>query len=155
MRIPDDIYEKIVRAMPIPCVDLIVSNQAGEILLVCRTNEPARGQWWFPGGRVYFGETRKEAVGRHLLEECGLHATSPKELWTCDVILPLAANDCASHAITTLYTMKVKEHDKVTLDSQGSEFAWKKPSTWQRESLHPLMAEFLSKLQKLSLPQEG
>jgi colanic acid biosynthesis protein WcaH len=150
MRIPDEIYKKVVRAMPIPCVDLVVSNRAGEILLVRRTNEPARGQWWFPGGRVHLGETREVAARRQLFEECGLQATDVEELWTCDVILPVESDARISHGITTLYTVSVGASSRVILDKQASEFAWQKPSIWRKEPLHPLMAEILFRFQTMS-----
>src|SRR3954468_17973634 len=102
MEIPEEIYQMVVRTMPIACVDLIVSNSAREILLVRRTNAPARGEWWFPGGRVHYGETREAAVKRQLLKECGLQSATLHELYTLDVILPLDSTPHVSHGISTL-----------------------------------------------------
>ena len=42
------------------------------ILLVTRTNPPARGLWTIPGGRIEPGERMAEAVVREVLEETGL-----------------------------------------------------------------------------------
>lgn len=44
----------------------------GRLLLVQRANEPGRGLWSIPGGRVEPGETDAAAVVRELLEETGL-----------------------------------------------------------------------------------
>ncbi len=55
MFIEDKLYEKILQVMPISCVDLLVMDEFGRILLLRRKNEPAAGQWWFLGGRVQFG----------------------------------------------------------------------------------------------------
>ena len=42
------------------------------VLLVRRGQEPERGRWSVPGGRVEPGETGQEAVVREVLEETGV-----------------------------------------------------------------------------------
>jgi ADP-ribose pyrophosphatase YjhB (NUDIX family) len=56
----------------IRCVGGIVRDSAGRLLLVLRANEPGRGLWSLPGGRVEAGESDADAVTRELLEETGL-----------------------------------------------------------------------------------
>ena len=48
-----------------------VAIRAGAVLLVQRGQEPHRGRWSIPGGRVEPGETLHEAVVRELREETG------------------------------------------------------------------------------------
>jgi ADP-ribose pyrophosphatase YjhB (NUDIX family) len=55
----------------IPCVGGIVRH-ADRLLLVRRGQEPARGTWSVPGGRVEPGETDEQATAREVLEETGL-----------------------------------------------------------------------------------
>ncbi len=55
----------------IPCVGGIVRH-GGRLLLVKRGQEPARGTWSVPGGRVEAGETDEQATAREVLEETGL-----------------------------------------------------------------------------------
>lgn len=66
--IPDDDWATIVANVPIVSVDLLVRYDGG-LLLGKRTNEPAKGYWFMPGGRVQKGETRFEAVYRIGKEE--------------------------------------------------------------------------------------
>ena len=47
-------------------------DSAGAMLLVRRANEPGRGRWSVPGGRVRPGETDHHAVIREVTEETGL-----------------------------------------------------------------------------------
>lgn len=54
------------------CVGGILLDPVRGLLLIKRANEPARGQWSVPGGRVEPGETDTEAVVRELREETGL-----------------------------------------------------------------------------------
>ncbi|MDQ4010331.1 MAG: NUDIX domain-containing protein [Actinomycetota bacterium] len=60
------------RAQHIRCVGAVVFDSAGRVLLVRRVNEPGRGRWSVPGGRVQAGETDHHAVIREVAEETGL-----------------------------------------------------------------------------------
>lgn len=56
----------------VPCVGAVVLDDRRRLLLVCRANEPGRGLWSVPGGRVEPGETAAAAVVREVREETGL-----------------------------------------------------------------------------------
>ena len=58
---------KVVR-----CVGALAYDPAGRLLLVRRANEPGRGLWSVPGGRVEPGEDDAAAVVREVAEETGL-----------------------------------------------------------------------------------
>jgi 8-oxo-dGTP diphosphatase len=56
----------------VACVGAIIRDERGRVLLVRRANEPGRGLWSLPGGRIEAGETEEAAVVREVLEETGL-----------------------------------------------------------------------------------
>lgn len=56
----------------IPCVGALVYDHRGRLLLIQRGQEPGRGLWSLPGGRVEPGETDQEALVREVAEETGL-----------------------------------------------------------------------------------
>jgi 8-oxo-dGTP diphosphatase len=56
----------------VPCVGAVVHDPERRLLLVRRGNEPGRGLWSVPGGRVEPGETSAHAVEREVREETGL-----------------------------------------------------------------------------------
>lgn len=70
-KIPVSLYKKIVDKMPILCVDMIVRHK-GKFLLVKRKNEPLKGKFWVPGGRILKGENLEAAVTRKAKEELGI-----------------------------------------------------------------------------------
>ena len=59
----------------VPCVGALVHDDTHRLLMVRRANEPGRGLWSIPGGRVERGEDDHEAVCREVLEETGLHVS--------------------------------------------------------------------------------
>jgi len=71
MYLPELEYKLILRSMPILCVDLLIIHD-GKCLLLKRDNEPAMGQYWFPGGRINKLETIKDAAIRKAKEETNL-----------------------------------------------------------------------------------
>jgi colanic acid biosynthesis protein WcaH len=146
MLIPDDFYQKILLVMPIICVDLLVVDQAERVLLIRRKNEPAKGQWWVPGGRVHMGEMRLAAAVRKLREECGLTADgqSLAEIATEDVILPVG-EDGVSHAVVTLYYVEVGGNPNVVLDGQSDGYDWRTRNAWLAEDIHPYLRGMMSK----------
>jgi colanic acid biosynthesis protein WcaH len=141
MQIPQNIYAQIVRLMPIPCVDLLVKDEGGRVLLIKRANEPAKGQWWFPGGRVHFLETREQAAKRKLKEECGLEAFQMKEIGTYDVILDMPGDEKQRHGITSLFYVSVREKAEIILDAQSFAAEWRLQEDWLKVNLHQFVRD--------------
>lgn len=56
----------------VDCVGALVYDEQHRLLVVRRANEPGRGLWSIPGGRVEPGEDDPAAVAREVAEETGL-----------------------------------------------------------------------------------
>jgi ADP-ribose pyrophosphatase YjhB (NUDIX family) len=56
----------------VECVGALVYDDEHRLLLVQRANEPGRGLWSLPGGRVEPGENDSAALTREVAEETGL-----------------------------------------------------------------------------------
>jgi len=69
--ISKELYRKFTSRMPLSCIEIVVESQ-GKFILVKRKDPPAKGQWWFPGGRIFFNENSLTTVRRKLKEELGL-----------------------------------------------------------------------------------
>lgn len=121
--IPPKEYKKILRKVAIPCVDLVI-HVNGKFLLHKRTNQPAKGKWWVPGGRIYLGEKTEKAVIRKAKEETGMKVKIEKFLGVKETIFkkgPFGLNGI--HTINIQYLVKpVSGKFHVKLDSQASEY---------------------------------
>lgn len=67
-----DDFRRAVAALPLVSIDLLIEDLQGRFLLGQRSNPPAQGSWFVPGGRIRKGERRQEALQRLLQEELGL-----------------------------------------------------------------------------------
>ena len=144
--IPSELYRRILAVMPIVCVDLVVIDIEGRLLLLQRRDEPAKGHWWFPGGRVHLGETRAEAASRKLNEECGLgpDQRTITELITADVILSDDRGELR-HAVSTVFRVGIpKRAPPLQLDEHSETAEWRFPVAWLRESLHPFVRRLVA-----------
>jgi ADP-ribose pyrophosphatase YjhB (NUDIX family) len=56
----------------VPCVGGLAYDGEGRLLVVRRANDPGRGLWSLPGGRVEPGEDDAAALVREMREETGL-----------------------------------------------------------------------------------
>lgn len=77
------------------CAGAVVRDADGRVLLVRRANEPGRGLWSIPGGRVEPGESAREAAVREVREETGLDVEVGDLLLTL-VIGPYLVDDYAA-----------------------------------------------------------
>jgi len=57
-------FKQVVKHTPLIAIDLIVKSPDDTVLLGKRINEPAKGVYFVPGGRVYKDETLSSAFQR-------------------------------------------------------------------------------------------
>lgn len=65
-------FTKLVEISPLISIDLLVKDLQGRYLLGKRLNEPAKGDWFVPGGRVFKNETVSSAFLRIAEKELGV-----------------------------------------------------------------------------------
>jgi hypothetical protein len=74
IKLPKQLYGDIVASMPTVCVDVICQRyEDKKLLLFLRRDKPAAGIWWWPGGRMFKGETFFETAERKIRDETGQH----------------------------------------------------------------------------------
>src|SRR5215470_19822082 len=70
-----DEFAQVVRNTALVAIDLIIRDPDQCVLVGLRTNEPARGKWFVPGGVVRKYERLAVAFARIVKAEIGLEAS--------------------------------------------------------------------------------
>ena len=99
-----------------------IINSRGELLVVRRAKEPAKGTLDLPGGFVDIGETAEEGIVREIREETGLEVTECKYLFSRPNIYPYAGIDV--HTLDMLFECKVNNEAEARADDDAAELMW-------------------------------
>jgi colanic acid biosynthesis protein WcaH len=68
--LPKEDFLKVVEHAPLVAVDLVIRAPDNSFLLGLRKNAPAKGTWYFPGGRIFKDERIEQAFKRIAFTEC-------------------------------------------------------------------------------------
>ena len=102
-------------------VDVVVfTKDKKEILLVKRGNNPFRGMWALPGGKMELSETLERAAKRELKEETGIKDVSLRQLGIFDD----PKRDPRGRVISVACLGFVKSNAKVNAGSDAKEVKW-------------------------------
>jgi ADP-ribose pyrophosphatase YjhB (NUDIX family) len=79
----------------------------GKVLLVRRGNEPGKGKWSLPGGRIRFGERSEEAALREMREETGLEVRLKRVVDVVDVFWRSERGELLEHFVIVDFEAEV------------------------------------------------
>jgi colanic acid biosynthesis protein WcaH len=119
----------LVRHAPLVSIDIIIKDPEERILVGFRTNEPAKGYYFVPGGIIRKNETIHEAFLRILEAETGLKDSLPeaKFLGVFEHIYKtnsFGQPDYGTHYIVLAHQLTFKRRPSIIKDSQHSEIRW-------------------------------
>jgi colanic acid biosynthesis protein WcaH len=134
--IPDKLYGKIQKILPIVCVDLIIKTERG-VLFGIRDQEPAKGERWIIGGRVLYGESLEDAVKRKAVTEAGLKVQIIRQVGAYSMIFRKGEK---RHSISIVYLVK-KRGGKLRLNDEYSGHVFLKHLD---KKLHPYLLTVLN-----------
>jgi colanic acid biosynthesis protein WcaH len=140
--IPDDDWRSIVAHVPVVSVDLLVRYDSG-VLLGKRTNEPAKGEWFVPGGTVLKGERLAEAVDRVADEELGIDVEIESRLGTYEHFYDAADVEGVDgkHYVATAFVVRPVGAERETpRDDQHSDL---QTLEGDEAGLHPYVSRYL------------
>jgi colanic acid biosynthesis protein WcaH len=124
MILPPEHFAEVIDRVPLLCVDIVLTSNRGEHLLVRRNNEPRKGEWWVVGGRVLKGETIRDAAIRKVSEEVGLVADGlePVGYYEDPAQVDPFGRTTPYHAVSVVFQGSVADHPDVKLDAQSLEW---------------------------------
>ena len=129
MTVADKDFAVVVRSTPLVSIDLVLRDPEERIFVGRRTNEPAKGVYFVPGGVVRKDERLDDAFRRLLSAETGLSGgrSAARFLGIYEHFYPTNRYDDPSygtHYVVLGYEFVVLRPSDVRLDAQHSEFRW-------------------------------
>lgn len=127
-----ELYKEAVENLPIFCVDVVLQRKSdGKLLLFYRRDAPAASIWWWPGGRLFRGETFFQAAIRKVRDETGNPNVAVSTIGVMDVwntFFPDSAWDAGRPAekagTHTVNVIVVCSIDDALSVKDGAENAW-------------------------------
>jgi colanic acid biosynthesis protein WcaH len=145
MFIPEEEYSKITAVLPILCVDCLIIHEQ-KCLLLRRTREPAKGQYWFPGGRVFKGETIQNAALRKAREEVNLNCKYEKVISIEETIFEQQGEMLSDiHTVNICCHLSVNGLESLTIDESHDGYIWVNVGQAKNLDLHSAVFKPISK----------
>lgn len=150
-------FSTVVRSTPLISIDLIVENEHGEFLVGKRTNRPAQGYWFVPGGRVQKDETLEQAFSRLTQAELGSRFCQTEArfygVWQHFYADSFAGDEFSTHYVVLGYRLKVRSDALELPDEQHDAYRWFSPATLiADEQVHHNTRAYFSKALQDGVP---
>ena len=123
MIIPEDEYQKIIKSMPIFCIDFLVKCD-NKYLLIKRNQEPMKDFYWVIGGRLRYKETIQQFVKRVQTREIGRYFPNFRLIGFSNYLFPDVIAARATHTPSVLYLVEVDEMFQPDIDDTHCDYIW-------------------------------
>lgn len=122
-------FHDIVKNTPLVSIDLVVRAKTGKVLLGKRTNEPAKGTLFVPGGRIRKDETIADAFRRLTRVELGreYNITDARFLGVFEHFYQTNALNVpgfGTHYVVLAYELSIEAEIAELPKAQHSEYRW-------------------------------
>jgi colanic acid biosynthesis protein WcaH len=129
MRLGREEFLQVVERTPLVSIDLIVRDADGRVLLGKRTNEPAKGFWFVPGGRIHKDERIATAFRRITAAELGkpLDLADAEFIGVFEHLYPTnfaAKPGVGTHYVVLAYELGATDLPEQLPTDQHGEFEW-------------------------------
>lgn len=142
-------FIEIIDSFPLASIDLIIRNPNKDVLLGNRTNRPAQGFWFVPGGRIHKNETIRDAIKRISQTGIGLDLSDhdPGLLGASEHIYEdnyLDIPDITTHYVVLVFVIDLESEIMVSCDDQHSKIkCWVVEELLGDEMVHPNTRDYL------------
>jgi len=96
-------FTSLIETAPLVSIDLIIRGEDG-YLLGMRSNQPAKGNWFVPAGRIFKNETISHAIKRISTKEVGVEVNI-KDLGFYGIFEHFYDNSFVSSKVSTHYVV--------------------------------------------------
>ncbi|MDG6982143.1 MAG: NUDIX domain-containing protein [Nitrososphaerota archaeon] len=123
-------------------------HRDGRLLVVKRAEEPNRGLWAFPGGRVEVGETPMQAAVRETKEEVGLDVEI-EGVFDVVTYMPEELGKGYRMQVVLVDYLARPNGGRVRLNGESSDYRWVLPDGLKRLDTTRQMKECAAKFARL------
>jgi colanic acid biosynthesis protein WcaH len=153
---PLELFRQTVRHFPMVSVNIVLQRPDGAFLFLRRKNNPVKGEWWVPGGRLLNGETIEHGILSVLEQETGLTGelvtVSPEYFEEIFNTKDFSGDDWTLydratahvHYLATAGLVRVSDDHAPKLDDQSTDVLWSK--TLPND--HPYLRRYFTALEK-------
>ena len=137
--LPYTTFKTVVELTPLISIDFIVKNNKGDYLLGKRTNRPAKGTWFVPGGRVFKDESFEQAFYRLIKGELNLNdiTSSFKGVYQHFYDDNFSEDSFSTHYVVLAYEITFNEELYPLPKEQHSSYQWfSEEELLNNESVH-------------------
>lgn len=121
--IPDEQYNQILKTMPIFCVDWLI-RCGDKYLLLKRTQQPLKGQYWHIGGRLRIDESIVDAAIRLQTREIGRYCGLGTLIGFSNYRFEKLEDARATHTPAITYLVDVDEEFVPELTETECDYIW-------------------------------
>ena len=121
--IPEGEYQKIIKKMPVFCVDFLIYAEK-KYLLVKRKEEPVKDVYWVIGGRLRYKETMDELAERVQMQEIGRSFPQYKIIGYSNYFFPDTPDARATHTPTLLHIVEANKMFEPKIDNKHTDYIW-------------------------------
>ncbi|WP_443630002.1 NUDIX domain-containing protein [Candidatus Njordibacter sp. Uisw_056] len=140
-------FKTVLENTPLVSIDLcLICNS--QILLGKRSNEPLKGRWFTPGGRIHKNETWQDALLRIAEVELGLSGIAVEDfslmgIWDHFYSNSVLDQNTSTHYVNLPHYAEFKSELRMILDDQHGEFNWFDLTVvYNDENFHPYMRNY-------------
>ena len=128
---------------PIAAVGAVVFKD-GKILAIKRGQEPSKGKWSIPGGRIELGETAYEAAQREVREECSIEVEIERVLDSANNIIRDEDGRIKYHFVIVDMLARYTSGE-IKAQTDAEECKWVTPQELTELDLTPMLREMLTR----------
>lgn len=142
-------FKAVIENTPLVSIDLCLVCD-GQFLLGKRRNDPLKGRWFTPGGRIHKNETWQDALLRIVEAELGLSGITVEDfalmgMWDHFYNNSALDQNTSTHYVNLPHYAELKSKPQIVLDDQHGEFKWFDLSVVSNdEKFHPYLRNYSS-----------
>ena len=141
-RLDPESFAEVAKRTPLVSINLVVRNSRSEILVGLRRNDPAKGSWFVPGGRILKDERISDAFEHITFEELG-HRLAFEDATFLGVFEHMYADNFtgnggfSTHFVVLAYEVCLDSSLSELPRTQHSQFKWlTKESVHNEQNIH-------------------